>query len=151
MPSHQIRPLALCVFHHEGRILVNEINDRVKNQTFGRPLGGGIEFGETSAQAIQREIREELGLEITNLHLVGTLENIFTHLGTPGHEIVQVYDGTFVDGSAYEKSCLPGRESDGAPFNAYWRGREHFSKNLPLYPDGLAELLVRNSLFKEQA
>ena len=148
MPSHQIRPLALCVFHHEGRILVNEIHDPVKDQTFGRPLGGGIEFGETSAQAIEREIREELGLEITNLRLIGTLENIFTHLGTPGHEIVQVYDGTFVDRSAYGKPCLPGRECDGVPFNACWRGRAHFSEHLPLYPNGLTELLERSSLFR---
>ncbi|WP_460164643.1 NUDIX domain-containing protein [Pseudomonas sp. S2_F03] len=51
-----------------------------------------MEFGETSAQAIVREVQEELGLAITDVRLLGTLENIFTYAGRPGHEIVQVYD-----------------------------------------------------------
>ncbi|MBP2263201.1 hypothetical protein J3B00_004006 [Pseudomonas sp. BP8] len=41
-----IRPLALCVFSHPGKVLVNFFEDAVTDQTLYRPLGGGIEFGE---------------------------------------------------------------------------------------------------------
>ena len=43
---NQIRPVALCVFHHDKRILVFEGYDKAKDEIFYRPLGGGIEFGE---------------------------------------------------------------------------------------------------------
>ena len=37
-----------------------------------RPPGGGVEFGETAAEAVQREFTEELGfaIEIMELHCV---------------------------------------------------------------------------------
>jgi plasmid stabilization system protein ParE len=47
-------------FWHRGRILVIEAYDPIKCQSFCRPLGGGIEFGETNAQAVAREIHAQL-------------------------------------------------------------------------------------------
>ena len=141
MSSQRIRPLAICVFRNRGRILVTEAHDPVKRQSFCRPLGGGIEFGETSAQAVAREVREEINAEVANLKLIGTLENIFTYLGATGHEIVQVYDGEFVDESLYGLASIPGAESNGQAFQAIWRELECFSTELPLFPEGLLQLL----------
>jgi ribosomal protein S18 acetylase RimI-like enzyme/8-oxo-dGTP pyrophosphatase MutT (NUDIX family) len=136
-----IRAVAICVFEHEQRILVTEAYDVVKRQTFYRPLGGGIYFGETGAEALAREVREEIGAEVTDLRLLGTLENIFTYRGAPGHEIVQVYDGELTDASLYELSAISGTESDGAPLKAIWRSVESFGREQPVYPDGLVDLL----------
>ena len=141
MPSKRIRPLAICVFHRNGRILVSKSYDQVKHETFYRPLGGGIEFGETSAQAVEREIQEEIGAKVTKLRLLGTLENIFTYLGAPGHEIVQVYDAEFVDQALYKSASIPGTESNGQPLETVWQGLESFSAKMPLYPNGLLALL----------
>lgn len=141
MPSASIRPLAICVFYRRGRILVNESHDPIKRETFYRPLGGGIEFGETSAEAVEREIQEEIGAKVIKLRLIGTLESIFTYLGAPGHEIVQVYDGQFVDQALYERPSVSGTESDGQPFEAVWKEIESFSAEKPLYPNGLLALL----------
>jgi ADP-ribose pyrophosphatase YjhB (NUDIX family) len=151
MSNHRIRPLAICVFHRQGRILVNEAVDQVKRQRFFRPLGGGIEFGEPAATAAQREIREELDAEIKGLQLLGMLENIFTYRGQPGHEIVFVYDGSFSDDSLYSMPYLAGRESNGEPFKAYWRASESFSNDTPLYPVGLLELLQSRGMLTGEA
>jgi 8-oxo-dGTP pyrophosphatase MutT (NUDIX family) len=141
MTEHRIRALALCVFHHNGKILVNQFRDPVSQQTCFRPIGGGIEFGETSAAAIVREVQEELGLSMTDVRLLGTLESLFVYNGKPGHEIVQVYDATFADPSVYANSQIDGHESDGAPFTARWHASSSFSEQSPLVPKGLHDLL----------
>ncbi|TPG75746.1 NUDIX hydrolase [Pseudomonas arsenicoxydans] len=146
MTPPRIRPVALCIFHHDGKILLSEAHDPIKNRPFFRPIGGGIEFGETSAQAIEREVQEELGLAITDVRLLGTLENIFTYAGTPGHEIVQIYDAKFVDVSVYALPHLDGQETDGATFTAKWLAWEGFTDDAPLVPDGLYELLKKVTL-----
>lgn len=40
--------------------------------------GGGVSRGETLAQAAQREVREEVGLELHDLHLFGLYTNLTT-------------------------------------------------------------------------
>ena len=143
---NRIRPLAICVFSHNGCILAAELVDPSKGaQVFYRPLGGGIEFGEYARQTLVRELREELNAEITNLHYLGTLENIFTFNGERGHEIVLVYDGEFVDRALYERPWLDVSEGemDYMKFRAAWLPLEHFRTGTPpLYPDGLYALLT---------
>lgn len=141
MAEQRIRALALCVFHHQGKILVNRFHDAVADKTFYRPIGGGIEFGETSCEAIVREVQEELGLSIKDLRLLGTLESLFVYNGKPGHEIVQVYDACFEDTQVYEQLQIVGHESDGAPFTASWQDGSSFTDHSPLVPVGLQALL----------
>jgi len=143
MPPRTIRPIAICVFRDNRRILVAEAFDSKKNQVFYRPLGGTIEFGEHSRDTIRREMREEINAEVTDLHYLGTLENIFTYEGQPGHEIVQVYDGRLVDPSLYARETFEGYEMDIAePFKVIWKQLVEFGPGRPpVYPDGLLELL----------
>ncbi|MGE8059101.1 NUDIX hydrolase [Pseudomonas sp. NPDC089547] len=146
MQAPRIRFLALCVFHHQGRILVNVFDDPATGQTLCRPLGGGIEFGELGRDAIAREIIEELGQPISDVRLLGTLESLFTYAGTPGHEIVQVYDARFDDASLYQQDWLDGQESDNSPFRARWCDSADFTRIGPLVPQGLQALLHELSL-----
>jgi 8-oxo-dGTP pyrophosphatase MutT (NUDIX family) len=141
MISQRIRPLAICLFQRGDHILVFEGYDSVKDQTFYRPLGGGIEFGESGAAAAVREIREEIGAEITDVCFIQTLENIFTCEGESGHEIVFIYEARFVDPSFYHRESIEGAEENGAAFRALWRHKDSFSSECPLYPEGLRELL----------
>ncbi|QIH08843.1 MULTISPECIES: NUDIX hydrolase [unclassified Pseudomonas] len=146
MAEPRIRALALCVFHHQGKILVHQFDDPHQQQTVFRPVGGGIEFGERSDQAIRREVEEELGLSISQLRLLGTLENLFTYLGQPGHEIVQVYDARFNDASVYSRDQLHGEETDGMGFTVSWHDSSSFSPQAPLVPQGLEQLLKQAGL-----
>ena len=143
MPN-QIRPLAICLFRDGDRILVGEGNDPVKRETFYRPLGGGIEFGERAEDALRREIREEIGAEIESPVYLCTLENIFTFNGEAGHEIVMVFDARFADEALYAQEAIAGTEFDGTqnfPFKALWKKLDEFGANAPIYPDGLLDAL----------
>ncbi|HEK1011780.1 TPA: NUDIX hydrolase [Pseudomonas putida] len=146
MAAPRIRPLALCVFHHQGRILVNIFKDPITKQTLSRPLGGGIDFGERASDAVIREIDEELGQSINDVRLLGSLESLFTYDGKPGHEIVQVFDARFDDESLYEQPWLDGRESDGGPFRAKWCNSAELARDYPLVPQGLLDMLRNLSL-----
>jgi ADP-ribose pyrophosphatase YjhB (NUDIX family) len=143
MPN-QIRPLAICLFRDGDRILVGEGYDPVKRETFYRPLGGGIEFGERAEEALRREVREEIGAEIESPRYLFTLENIFTFNGEDGHEIVMVYDARYVDESLYAQESFTGTETvedRQFPFKAVWKRLDEFSPDAPLYPNGLLDAL----------
>ena len=141
---NQIRPLAICVFRHGDRILVAEGYDSAKQEYFYRPLGGGIEFGESSAETISREIREELNAEIDSgsLKYLGSLENIFYFNGGRGHEIVMVYDGALKEPSLYEQQVIVGTEIHGEDIRAVWKNIDEFGEGKSiLYPTGLLDIL----------
>jgi len=140
--ANRIRPIALVVFRRaDGAILVAPGHDKVKDQRFYRPLGGEIDFGELAQDAARREIREELGAECENLRLLGVFENIFTFLGHNGHEHVWVYEATFADPSFTERDVVYAIEGD-ATFEVHWVPLQRFVEgDVPLYPDGLLEVL----------
>jgi len=140
----RVRPIVICVFRRGEAILVAQGYDRVKDETFYRPLGGGIELGESSRDGIVREMREELGARIKDLRYLGTVENVFTCDGKPGHEIVMVYEAAFADESLYRAETLQGREDDGSEIAVMWKPMADFRAGKePLYPEGLLELLGR--------
>jgi 8-oxo-dGTP pyrophosphatase MutT (NUDIX family) len=141
MRAEKIRPIAICVCRSGNRILVAEGHDSKKGQTFYRPLGGTIEFGERGEETVQREFREEINADLTEVRYVGMLESIYTYEGQRGHEVVLVYDGRLSDVSLYEKEIIQGDEL-GQPFKAAWKRLDEFgSGKPPVYPDGLLELL----------
>lgn len=140
---NRIRPIAICIFRNQNKILVTQAFEPIKNQVFYRPVGGGIEFGEKSEDTIRREIMEELKQEVTELHYLATIENIFVYNGETGHEIVQVYDGKFNNAELYKQAELIGFEEGAGEFRAVWKNIEEFSLQSPLYPDGLQEMLLK--------
>lgn len=146
MKKSRIRPLAICVFSNRGRILVNQGYDPVKDEYFFRPLGGGIEFGETSMDTVCRELMEELNVEVdrTSLRYLGTVENIFTFVGMPHHEIIMIYDGALRQSGLYDQAVIVGEEANGEEIRAEWRDIDEFAMGKSiLYPNGLLDMLAQ--------
>ena len=75
----------ICV--KDGHILVCR-NRKVGNFYFP---GGHIEFGETGAEALVREVREEMGVESSAKEFLGCCEHRFDQHGKPHAEINLVY------------------------------------------------------------
>jgi len=154
MKPGKVRPIAICFIIHKGKILVQKGFDSVKNETFYRPLGGKIKFGELGADTVKRELQEEINAEITNIQYLGTLENIFTYNGQKGHELIQVYKADLNNPELFMQPVIKGFESNGEPVEAFWVSLDNImannNKNLavdsaPVYPTGIIEL-IKNSL-----
>ena len=97
MSWREIRPVALGAVRRGDELLVGEETDPETDETFYRLLGGGVEFGEHSREAVIREFAEEIGVEFRVERHVGTFEDVFDVDGETGHEIWRVYAGEIVE------------------------------------------------------
>ena len=71
----------------DGRVLLC----RPKRGDYTYLPGGHIEFGEKGAEALAREVKEELGLDAAVGEMVGVVESSFVQKGKPHAEISLVY------------------------------------------------------------
>jgi len=142
MKPGEIRPIAVSVFRDGGRIFVGRYVDPSTGETFYRPLGGAIRFGERGRDCIIRELREEMGAEVRDLTFVGVLENIFTYDAKPGHEIVLMYQAGFEDPEIHGVASVRCQDN-GGELPAFWITIADFETGQAvLYPEGLLDLLV---------
>ena len=135
-----IRPCAFCFVHEDGQVLLGQYRE-VGVPVFFRPLGGGIKFGESGAEAVRREFREELEVEIRSVTFLGFLENIFEMHDEPYHELCLIFAAE-PDGWAlarFDAFAIP--ESIGE--TAVVLQREDVPRLSPLYPEGVAALAER--------
>ncbi len=142
--KRRIRPLALCVFQREDQIFVARGFDSHKGETFYRPIGGRIEFGERASDAVAREVREEIDAEVADLTYLGALENIFTYEGAPHHEIYLIFDGRFTDPALNrDDAAVTGIDDGDVLYQGSWKRLDFFRGDgaPPLYPAGLLDLL----------
>lgn len=109
----EIRPVVLGIITKDNKLLVGEGYDKVKKQTFYRCLGGGIEFGEKSNEALKREFQEEIQTDIIIKDFLGISENIFTFNGKDGHELVLFYNAEMKDCDYKEEYYIADEEDSG--------------------------------------
>ena len=128
----EIRPIALGLAIKNNKLLVGEGFDNVKNQTFYRCLGGGIEFLEKSSDALRREFSEEIDANIIVKDFLGISENIFTYKGKNAHELILFYSIDIPDSDYKEEYEI---NDDCGKYKAKWIDIDEFkSKNKILYP-----------------
>lgn len=79
---------AVAIIRRDGHVLVH----RATHETFWSLPGGRVEFGETGAETLEREIAEELGCTSTIGPLRFLIENFFAYNAEDCHEIGWYYD-----------------------------------------------------------
>ena len=129
-----IKAMAVIRRPRDGALLVSESADPL----FQRPLGGHVEFGEYALDTVRREFGEEIGQELTDVRLLGVLENIFGWRGGTEHEVVFIFAAAFASAAAYE--IEEQRILDNPDRRVLWRPADAVSP--PMYPAGLAELIA---------
>lgn len=138
-----IRPVALGVVRRGDELLVFEMRDETAGETFYRPPGGGIHFGEPAADAVAREFEEELGWTVAVEERLAVLENVFRFEGTLGHEYDVVFAVDPADDAVFSRDEFVGTESSGEEYPVRFEHLDDFegADAPPLYPDGLLDVL----------
>jgi ADP-ribose pyrophosphatase YjhB (NUDIX family) len=138
----EIRAIAIAVIRDRGRILVWDDHDPSTGRVVSVPVAGGIEFGETGAEAVARELREELGAVARETRFLGLIEDIFEWNGARRHELHLVFDVALEGRSIYEADEIEIVEDDGDRYLARWRALSEFGGASVLAPTGLRELIA---------
>jgi 8-oxo-dGTP diphosphatase len=81
--NKKIEILVRAVISVDNKILLC----RKKGKDYYFFPGGHVEFGESTEFALEREIKEELGLDIKKSELIGGTEHTFIEDGVDRHEI----------------------------------------------------------------
>jgi len=136
---------ALGLHWRDGCLLAAEVYDGQRRVIGVRPLGGTVEFGESSRTALKREFFEELGVEVEILSGPMVFENLYVFEGENGHEIMFFFEIGFAADAYQDQEALTYTESDGTSGIARWYALEELDRPgaLSLYPKGLKALLDR--------
>ncbi len=137
------RPIAIAVIRRaDGALLVTSAVEpgtagRGRPRTLVRPPGGGIEPGEGAANAVVRELREELGVAIADVAPLGVLEHRLAFAGRELHELVHV-----LSAAVEADAALPPTTDAGHP--VWWLSPDRFDDPaLEIVPAGLLTLVER--------
>lgn len=91
--DYKLNVRAAGVMIHNGKILVH----RNVNSDHYALIGGRVEIGESSANTIKREIKEELWKDIEITGYISIIENFFEMKGSKYHEIMFVHKIEFIN------------------------------------------------------
>ncbi len=136
--SQVVKAMAVIRRPRDGALLVSEHADPAL-EPFHRPLGGHVEFGEYAAATVRREFVEEIGQRLTDVLLLGVVENIFQWQGSTAHEIVFLYAASFSDDAAYEIAEQRILDDVDGSNRVVWRAPAATSP--PLFPEGITDLV----------
>lgn len=133
------RVAGICV--HDGKVLLQTTTD---DTAFAFP-GGHVAFGETNAQTLIREFREEIGAEIAVKDLKWVAEVFFPWGKKPCHQICLYYMVELTDDHTPREGIFPGVEQmEGRKFTLefHWVPLEEAS-TYELYPTQCRALLTK--------
>jgi ADP-ribose pyrophosphatase YjhB (NUDIX family) len=143
-PIEDIRVVAIAIARRDGHLLAVEVLDDDGTLKGWRPPGGGVKFMELAADALKREIREELGCEIRIEGSPEIYENLYHHHEANGHEIIFAYHISIPEKAIYARNRFTIKEDGGSTHFAEWVEVDRFLTGRDtLYPAGLAERLLK--------
>jgi len=131
------RVIALGLFVNGDTVLLSEGYDSTRRESFFRPFGGGVEFGERAEVALRREIEEELGSAIAETTLLAVFENIFTFEARLGHEIVFMFRARLLKQALYAAERIQGHEGITALAGRWVGINDIINGTVKVYPEAI--------------
>lgn len=139
--EHLLNFRVSAVFRNGNKVLTHH---GIKRNHYTLP-GGRVKDGESTIMALEREIKEEMGLEVEYVKPFSFLENFFEMNAKNYHEILVTHELKFKDKNAYEKEIiLPIEEEKKGKLEFVWKDINEL-ENLTFLPKQLVKYLNNNS------
>ena len=127
------------VIVHNNKILLH----KNVNEDHYALVGGRVAIGESSEDALKREIKEELGKDIEITGYISTIENFFPMKNSKYHEILFVHKFEFKDEDD-KKIVETMHNIEGKDYLIYeWVDINELDK-YPLRPEVIKDVLIKN-------
>lgn len=133
------RVAGICI--QNGKVLLQKPDN---DTAFAFP-GGHVTFGETNAQTLIREFKEEIGVDVSVGDLKWIGEIFFPWGNKPCHQICLYYNiGITSDNIPFEGMFIGSEQLEGRAFNLefHWVPCEEL-ENIEVYPTNAAELMSK--------
>jgi ADP-ribose pyrophosphatase YjhB (NUDIX family) len=141
-PPQRIRAIAIALVYRGADVLVMAVKDDSGSIKGWRPLGGAIEFGESAEEAVAREFLEEIGMPIRCTKQLCVLENLYSHEGARGHEVVFAFEAELLESSVDLKTSFSFVDG-GVTNDVAWRPVREFAEGVQrLFPEKLVRYLA---------
>jgi NAD+ diphosphatase len=108
---HNVASAVGAVILHRGSILCLVRAKDPGRGKIGLP-GGFVDPGEAAEEALRRECREEVGLEIADIGLIGGYPNLYEYSGVPYRTCDFFFAASAAPGSALDASGYPAVAAD---------------------------------------
>ena len=133
-PKDTIRAVLCYLKRQNNYLLLLKAADRFGGGFWNAP-GGKIEKGETTEDAVRREVKEETGLTVGGMEQVGFLEFYFGEDKTRPDWTAEVYSSSDFSGLLYEseEGKLEWFPEDMLPFDQMWQDDRYW---LPMLVKG---------------
>ena len=124
---------------HHNQVLLH----RTPEESFWTFPGGRAELGETTADTLQREMREELAADIEIIRLLWIVENFFDYDQRRYHELAFYFLMRLPDDSPYLDQSKPhaGQEAEPELIFQWFPNEADVLARLPLLPSFLQTAL----------
>lgn len=130
-----------AIFRKENKILLHHGLDK---DHYTLP-GGRVKDGESTITALQREMKEEMGLDTEYVKPFSFIENFFEMDGKLYHELLVIHELKFKDESIYNKKIIkPIEEEEKGNIEFVWYNVEDLDK-IEFVPTKLKELIKNDS------
>jgi len=133
------RVAGICI--QNGKVLLQKPDN---DTAFAFP-GGHVTLGETNAQTLIREFKEEIGVDISVGDLKWVGEIFFPWGNKPCHQICLYYNVDITsDNIPFEGMLIGSEQLEGRAFNLefHWVPLEEL-ENIEVYPTNAAELMSK--------
>jgi len=130
------------IIKKDNKILVNERVDI----DYVSLIGGRAKIGESSIEALIRELKEESGYDVKHIKTLGVIENFFIsrYDNKEYHEILIVHEIEFNDKELYNLEEIQNYEEENVRF--VWKSYDELKK-VNFVPMNILEYLKNDELF----
>lgn len=137
--DYKLNVRAAGVIIHDDKILAHK---NINSDHYAL-IGGRVEIGESSANTIKREIKEELGKDVEITGYISTIENFFEMKGSKYHEIMFVHKIEFAN-EEDKKIEYTMKNIEGKDYLQYeWLEMDKIDE-YPLLPRAVKDILKEN-------